>query len=399
MPIVPTAIVYLADSESLQGALSEVAGLRVIERLIFTAARAGVREIYLPPALSQALTPNRSNEIGRAGISIRGLSNLSDEEHQRLTQAPLLLLPAHLVIDPASIERLGRAGVNSHSISLEETKGSTAPILLAEPLLTGRLWARLARGRPIGEELESELRQGSVRLIAGGGFAVAVTDRASALRAEARVYQSLGTSADGWVDRALNRRFSLFLTRLLVGWPITPNQVSLLSLAVGLGAAYGFWNASPFSASIGVVLYALAVVLDHTDGEIARLKFLESPLGKWLDFSIDTLIHAALVLGIGMTASRWSGLLGVGLSIAAAAGIVMSAVVAQVGKIRPGATGPTGDLLSRMANRDLFYVVVLASVGMLFFAPALLPWLTGVLAMGSQAYWLGALIRQRQTAR
>ena len=71
--------------------------------------------------------------------------------------------------------------------------------------------------------------------------------------------------------------------------------------------------------------------------------------------------------------------------------------VEQVAKLRPGASGGRGDLLSRMANRDLFYVVVLTSVGMLFFAPAFLPWLTGVLAVGSQAYWLGALLHQRRT--
>jgi hypothetical protein len=76
----------------------------------------------------------------------------------------------------------------------------------------------------------------------------------------------------------------------------------------------------------------------------------------------------------------------------------MSAVVEQVAKLRPGASGGRGDLLSRMANRDLFYLVVLTSVGMLFFAPAFLPWLTGVLAVGSQAYWVGALFHRRRTA-
>jgi phosphatidylglycerophosphate synthase len=339
------------------------------------------------------------NQRGLLGNTVRWLSDLAPDDAARVSQSPILLLPAHTVVDPGSLERLGRATSNSHAICLEETKGSTAPILQIPPGLTGKLWKRLVHGEPIGEELEAALRRENARLVTGGGYAVAVTDPESARRARAKLYQGLGTSADGWVDRILNRRCSRLFTHLLVYFPITPNQISVLSLALGFAGAYGFWNASLLSALVGALFYELAVILDHTDGEIARLKFLESPLGEWLDFSIDTLIHGALVLGMGVTASRSSGLWGMGLSILAATGIVMSAVVARTGTASGEPHGSVGRLLRRMANRDLFYLVVIASLIGLWRLPSLLPWLVGVLAIGSHGYWLTSVVHRAREGR
>ena len=76
--------------------------------------------------------------------------------------------------------------------------------------------------------------------------------------------------------------------------------MSLSSLAIGLVAIWSFWHATVASAGSGVLLYAVASVVDHSDGEIARLTFQESRLGANLDWTIDTIIHAGLVLGIGV---------------------------------------------------------------------------------------------------
>src|SRR3990172_12741115 len=232
MPVIQTAIVYLPDRESLHGAGLKVAGLTVLERLLFTATRAGVREIYLPTRLTDVLPPERLNQRGRLGRAVRWLSDRASDEAARLRESAVLLLPAHTVVDPGSLERLGRATANSYVISLEETKGSTAPILRIPPGLTSKLWRRLVHGELIGEELEAALRRENARLVTGGGYAVAVTDPNSARQAGAKLYQSLGTSADGWVDRILNRRCSRLFTHLLVYLPVTLNQISVLSLAL-----------------------------------------------------------------------------------------------------------------------------------------------------------------------
>ena len=109
MPIAPTAIVYLPDAESHRGSGLKVAGLTVLERLLLTAARAGVREIYLPTRLTHALPAERLKQFGHVGGSVRCLSDLAHDEAARVSQSSVLLLPAHTVLDPGSLERLGRA--------------------------------------------------------------------------------------------------------------------------------------------------------------------------------------------------------------------------------------------------------------------------------------------------
>lgn len=144
-------------------------------------------------------------------------------------------------------------------------------------------------------------------LVAGAGFFVPVLDDASRSEAEATLFRSLGIWADSRVDRVINRPCSRWLTRFLIRLPVTPNQVTLVSLGFGLAAAWELWGATPASALAGLILYMLAVVVDHSDGEVARLTFQEPTFGEWLDFTVDTVIHALLVLGMGVTASRTGG--------------------------------------------------------------------------------------------
>jgi phosphatidylglycerophosphate synthase len=175
---------------------------------------------------------------------------------------------------------------------------------------------------------------------------------------------------------------------------VTPNQISFTSLVLGLAGAWGFWWATPTSALFGLILYMLAVVADHSDGEIARLTFQESAFGEWLDFSIDTLIHAVLVLGMGLTARPVGGSLAVAAGGVAAFGVLMSAFFARLLSRETNQAERLGSLLRALGNRDLFYLVLVAFIGSLWMAPQLLPFLVAVLAVGSQFYWLACLIRR-----
>ena len=52
-----------------------------------------------------------------------------------------------------------------------------------------------------------------------------------------------------------------------------------------------------------------------------------------------------------------------------------------------------------MANRDLFYLVIIASLISLWWLPSLLPWLVGLLAIGSHVYWLASVVHHVREAR
>jgi phosphatidylglycerophosphate synthase len=283
-------------------------------------------------------------------------------------------------------------------VALDESKGGVGPVLLAPPALGARLWPRIAAGAPLGDELEAELRRGATRLVAGRGLFLPVPDAARCRDVEAALFRNLGLQADTPIDRVVNRRLSRPLTRLLIGLGISPNQVSLAALATGLAAAWALWDATPASAVLGFLLYALAVVLDHSDGEVARLTFRESPLGGRLDFLVDVTMHAAAALAMGVTASRVDGGPGTLFGLAAAAGVVLSAVCNRLLARRAAADGRVSGILRGLGTRDGFYLVLVAFVLARMFATDLLPGLVALLAIGSQGFWLTCLV-ERLTAR
>jgi hypothetical protein len=84
---------------------------------------------------------------------------------------------------------------------------------------------------------------------------------------------------DVWLDRMLHRRLSRPLCAGAVRIGIAPNAVTVASLLVGLGAAWGVALGSVAGAWLGLALYLAAVVLDHADGEVARATGTASRLG------------------------------------------------------------------------------------------------------------------------
>lgn len=388
-----TAVVYLADAASRQWALSRVAGRSVLLRALMTAVRAGAREIGLPRSLAEeSLLSEIRRDPRLAGVVFR-------LEERTPGADPLLLVPAHGVADPASVRKLLEVGQRGLTAALDESKGNLAPLMVIGGEQVQMLRERLVTGAPIGEELESQVRSGRMTLVAGGGYFVPVTDEASRRQAEAALYGSLGTETDSRVDRLINRQCSQLLTRLLVRLPVTPNQITLVSLALGLAAAWQFWYATPRSALLGLLFYLMEVVADHCDGDIARLTFQESQLGRWLDVSVDTASNVLLVLGMAATASAVGGQAMLLAGVLAAFGILMSAVFANFFPPRPNRLRRLGHVLRAIGNRDMFYLVLVCFILLLWKAQWLLPHLLGLLAVGSQVYWLSCLAQRRLASR
>jgi phosphatidylglycerophosphate synthase len=213
---------------------------------------------------------------------------------------------------------------------------------------------------------------------------------------------------DSWLDRVFHRRLSQPVSRLAIRIGMSPNQVTLASLAAGLGGAWALAGGSAGAAALGLGLYLVAVVLDHADGEVARLTGTMSRVGHWLDIACDTAVHATLVLAMGVAAGRLGEGSGPLLGALAAAGVVASAAAASVWPLLDAAAGPRGGRLARvldgMGNRHGFYALLLAFVAAAAWTPGLLPALLVVVGIGSHAYWVGrvlvgVLARGRPAAR
>jgi phosphatidylglycerophosphate synthase len=109
-------------------------------------------------------------------------------------------------------------------------------------------------------------------------------------------------SGEHWAGRLYMRRLSPYLTRLLLRTPITPNGVTWLMILSGLGAAAVLTLPGPAGAAGAVVLIQLQLLLDCSDGEVARWRKQGSPAGVYLDRIGHWLTEGALPIALGIRA-------------------------------------------------------------------------------------------------
>ncbi len=196
---------------------------------------------------------------------------------------------------------------------------------------------------------------------------------------ETRLFAKVRASSNApWFQRSFNRRLSNWIIRHLLSSSITPNQVTAASLVVGLVSAFCFLPNSFTWSLVGWILFQFSYVLDCVDGEIARLKMQESPLGAWIDSMADNIVQAAIVfiLGIRLLHST-RGSLPLALGTAGAVGILLTGIVVthyyvrdkglRLADLRTGSVGRLrlwrlGASLEETANRDPFTLALLAGV-------------------------------------
>lgn len=109
---------------------------------------------------------------------------------------------------------------------------------------------------------------------------------------------------DGFYSTFVVRRLSKPLTRfaLRLGW--TPNAITLISFAVGIGAAAAFAVGDRWALVLGALLLQLSLVIDCVDGEVARATRRFSALGAWLDASTDRVKEFLAYAGLAYGAFR-----------------------------------------------------------------------------------------------
>jgi phosphatidylglycerophosphate synthase len=109
---------------------------------------------------------------------------------------------------------------------------------------------------------------------------------------------------DGFFSVFFLRKFSKLLTWLAVRVKATPNQVTLISFAIGLYSAYSFAQGSFWWIFLGAVLLQLSIIVDCVDGELARYTRKFSKLGAWLDAVTDRVKEYMVFLGLAIGADK-----------------------------------------------------------------------------------------------
>jgi phosphatidylglycerophosphate synthase len=100
-------------------------------------------------------------------------------------------------------------------------------------------------------------------------------------------------SHDTWFHRLAR----VTVVKPLANTPVTPNHLTMVRLAAGLGAA-GSLAAGETDWAAG--LFVLSMLMDRADGDLARLTGKTSPFGHKLDLITDALCNTLIFVGLGI---------------------------------------------------------------------------------------------------
>lgn len=287
-------------------------------------------------------------------------------------EGPAMHAPTHVLVVPALAERLVAAPGGVHLPGAPDV-GKRSSNDMAEP--TRPLWNGPAPADALWMPMihERDLRRAKLALLR-----------------HARARSSP-------VSRWLNERLSLGLNWVLVHTPVTPNQLTAFNMVAGVIGALFVAMGTPGHLALGGLLLQVTSVLDCADGEMARVKLMESDYGAWIDTVGDNVIYAAYGLGLTVGYARfawaqdvawaaWAMPLGLG-----ALSLAMGLVGGMVRYVRRRGLGGSLTAVSKdfAANlrsagrwrRRLFHFVTVmgqrAQFTFAFALVAMLPWATG----------------------
>ncbi|MGH7985064.1 MAG: CDP-alcohol phosphatidyltransferase family protein [Candidatus Binataceae bacterium] len=265
-------------------------GRPLLERLMLLCARAGIKRFVITTASEyRRITETGLGQFrGRPEVTVVESSGGLDGRAYGLDPAtPCIALSGNLVMGQSQLRRI-LAGYESSGrrvriVSTDGEQGGTVVIgplaSLVEtpepgssPLRTDRYLPFALNGRPADRQ-EAELRL-------------------------ARSVRSESVHTDALMARMLDRRLSWRLSYPLARIGVSPNHVTLTNTAIGFISAAMLASVSYWIRLLGALLFLVCITLDGVDGELARLRMVESPAGARLDVITDNIVHVAVFIGL-----------------------------------------------------------------------------------------------------
>lgn len=323
--------------------LVSLLGVPLIERVIRSAIEGGADEFYVITGYEREQVSNFLQQLAkRLKIPIIPIQNddwqkengFSVLKARDVMEEPFLLLMADHLFDPVIIQSLQKQQLNDGDVLLVVDTNKNNPLVDMEDvtkvrienghilnigktiddfngfdtgifLCTPAIFEALEHACKINNDttLSAAIRvlaeDKHARAVLTNRFWIDVDDKSAYQKAEKMLLDSLqGKNNDGPVSRWLNRPISTRISKFLVNFNISPNQISFFSfvlsmIAAGLFALGNYW----FLASGGIIAQ-FASIIDGSDGEVARLKYVSSDYGGWFDAVLDRYADAFLLLGL-----------------------------------------------------------------------------------------------------
>jgi CDP-L-myo-inositol myo-inositolphosphotransferase len=206
----------------------------------------------------------------------------------------------HLNIDDATKVQTVDHRIDSIGKDLSDYDCIDTGIFICNPVIFDALEQSISKGdEGLSGGIKILAQQHKMRYMSlGDNFWIDVDDKTDRKNAELLICNKLKKDTDGPVSKILNRPISLRITKLLLKTGITPNQISVLSTVIGLVGASFFFSGEYFYLILGGILIHIHSIVDGCDGEVARLKLRQTKYGGWLDSVLDRYVDAAIIFGL-----------------------------------------------------------------------------------------------------
>jgi phosphatidylglycerophosphate synthase len=323
--VIPEIIADAGEQTAREMLMQKICGVPLLLRTVLTAARSGANEILLilPVDLSDELIQDCTRGASKFGVHIN-VALMSDFDPQSWTQLNLTMHDVFLWVPWNWV--------------------TNKRLLTASPLVskTAADWNRptyITAHEVHPDNVCSAFRETTTE-------GVAVTSPESAAAAERFLIAGSGKVLDG-IHTSFNRRLCRPFVRLLSHTSITPNEVTFMGVVVSVLAGVAFAQGTYIQSVVGALIFFVAGLFDEMDGMLARVKFLESPRGTWLEGFADGLSYLLLFAAITVGLSRQYGKLEIVIGLLLLVGTLLALIVTSLGRRRATAPDRPNEYLGR----------------------------------------------------
>ena len=339
--MIENAILWVPPAEFLKKP-RRIGGLSILERQLYTLSRAGLRRIWISTETPDAtLKPMRLP----AGLELTWISRAATAPADYA--APYLAVSGGHFLRTETLAHIARLPPAGRIAFLDAHQTCVVQVVPAQR-------------EDVPAERNQSLPEGSSWALAGPTEDAAALDWLMGVGIK---------SQDGFMARYFDRHLSLAISRVLLDTPVSPNIMTLFSCVVGLVGTAFFLIHKETAHLAGAALVWLHSVLDGCDGELARIRFQESPWGAEIDFWGDNVVHlslfACLALGFARADASVVPLVGGAVTIV---GVVGSAILVHGRRQKNNVQAPSAEppneyspwtrLIVLLEQRDFIYLLL-----------------------------------------
>jgi phosphatidylglycerophosphate synthase len=350
-------------------------GRPLLERLLIVCERGGIRRFVIEtPSFARESTQHAlgrfrdRREVGLVDSLAEGIAGCDPA-------AACLRLSGNLVLAQSQLNRALAQYTNG---SGEPLRIMTADSEHGGAIVVGALRQLLAHGTGSASQRLAAIATGALPFALNGR----PEDREEAEVRLARSIREESTTTDALMARVFDRKLSWRLSLPLARLRIAPNAVTLSNTLLGFGCAVMLASTSYWIRLIGALLFLLSITIDGVDGELARLRMVESKFGGQLDVLTDNLVHIAIFVGLMAgcyRSSRSASYIYLAATLLLGFGFCAIAVNRALSVAGPAAASWISKV-ERATGRDFAYIVAtLAIINRLW-------WFAWAAAAGSYAF-------------